>query len=88
MFYMFREDYLSPYCLWKDKIDLKFFTKCGVSDLSLEDYPIVLEKIMIDKKVNLLSSVPKHEVINSRNLHAITKQGTKIGGDNMSINQL
>ena len=37
----------------KDRTDLKFYTNCGVGDHSLEDFPIMLEKI--NKKKMLMS---------------------------------
>ena len=36
---------------------------------------------MNKKNVNLLSRVLKHEILNSKNLQIVTRQGTKIGED-------
>ena len=62
--------------------DLLFCTSCGVGDHSLEDFPTMLEKINKKKNVNVLSCVQKHDIINTNNLHIVTRQGTKIGNDN------
>jgi hypothetical protein len=59
----------------KDRIDLKFCNICGVGDHSLEECPIVLDKIMTRKNVNLLHAVSKEEVLNSKNLNIITRSG-------------
>ena len=45
----------------------------------MEDCPIILEKIMNKKNVNHLSRVHNNEVLNTKNLQIITRQGTKIG---------
>jgi hypothetical protein len=50
---------------------------CGIKDHSLEDCPIMLEKVMNKQNVNLLHSVPKHEVLNSNNLHVVTRSGAR-----------
>ena len=55
---------------------------------SLEDFPIILEKIINKKNVNILFGVPKHEAPNTKNMHIITKQGMKIGGDNPNITKI
>ena len=60
---------------------MKFCIKCGVGDHSLEDFPIIILKIMSKKNVYHLSRVPKDEVLNTKNLHIITRQGTKVGED-------
>jgi hypothetical protein len=46
-----------------------------VGDHSLEDCPIVLEKVMNKRNVNLLHTVPKHDILNSKNLHVVTCSG-------------
>ena len=80
----FNQDHLSPNCPLKDKTNLKFCTKCGVKDHSLEDCPIIIRKIMSNKNVNLLSRVPKHEILNRKNLQIVTRQGTKSGEGNQN----
>jgi hypothetical protein len=51
-----------------------------VGDHSLEDCPIVLEKVMNKRNVNILYTMPKQEVLNSKNIHVITRSG--VGRDN------
>ena len=43
-FVCYKTDHLCTACPFKDKSDLRFYTKCGVNDHSLEDFPIMLEK--------------------------------------------
>jgi hypothetical protein len=74
-FNCWKEDHISPDFPIKDRVDLKFCNICGVDDHSLEDFPIVLDKIMNKKTVNLLHRVPKQEVLNSKNLHIVTRSG-------------
>ena len=62
---------------YKDRTDLKFCTHCGVGDHSLEDFPTMLEKINTKKNVNVLSCVQKNDVINTKKIHIVTRQGTK-----------
>ena len=45
----------------------------------------MLEKINTKKNVNVLSCVQKNDVINTKNLHIVTRQGTKTGSDNPRI---
>jgi hypothetical protein len=40
---------MSPDCLLKERTDLKFCNVCGVGDHSLEDFPIILEKLIKKK---------------------------------------
>ena len=47
----------------------------------------MLEKIN-KKNVNVLSCVQKHDIINTKNLHIVTQQGTKIGNDNPQISKI
>ena len=54
-----KHGHLNVNCPYKDKIDLKYCNTCGVGDHSLEDCPIMLEKIMNKKTINTLSCVPK-----------------------------
>ena len=75
----------SPY---KDITDLKFCTSCSVGDHSLEDCPSILDKINKNKNVNVLSCVQKHDVMNTKNLHIVTRQGKKIGNDNPCIRKI
>ena len=48
----------------------------------------MLHKINKKKKVNVLSCVQKHDIINTNNLHIVTQQGTKIGSDNPRISKI
>ena len=48
----------------------------------------MLEKINTKKNVNVLSYVQKHDVINTKNLHIVTRQGTKTGADNPKISKI
>ena len=48
----------------------------------------MLDKINKKKNVNVLSCVQKHDVINTKNLHIVTRQGTKIGSDNPCISKI
>ena len=48
----------------------------------------MLEKINTKKNVNVLSRVQKHDVITTKNLHIVTRQGTKTGTDNPQISKI
>ena len=48
----------------------------------------MLEKINKKKNVNVLSCVQKNDVINTKKLHIVTRQGTKTGSDNPRINKI
>ena len=48
----------------------------------------MLNKINKMKNVNVLSCVKKHDVINTKNLHIVTQQGTKIRNDNPNISRI
>ena len=48
----------------------------------------MLEKINTKKNVNVLSYVQKNDVINTKNLHIVTRQGTKAGSDNPRISKI
>ena len=48
----------------------------------------MLNKINKKKNVNFLSCVKKHDVMNTKNLHIVTRQGTKIGNDNPRISKI
>ena len=48
----------------------------------------MLEKINTKKNVNVLSCVQKNDVINTKNLHIVTRQGTKTGGANPRIKKI
>ena len=52
-----------------------------VKNGSLEDFPIILQKIMNNKNVNHLSRGRKNEVVNTKNLQIITRQWTKTRED-------
>ena len=62
------DGHISADCPYKDKIDLKFCNTCGVGEHSLEDYPIMLEKIINKKTINTLSCVPKSNIADTKNL--------------------
>ena len=59
-----------------------------MGDHLLEDCPTILNKINKDKNVNILSCVQKSDIIHTMNLHIVTRQGTKIGGDNPRIRKI
>ena len=48
----------------------------------------MLEKINTKKNLNVLSCVQKNDVINTKNLHIVTPQGTKTGSDNLRISKI
>ena len=48
----------------------------------------MLDKINKNKNVNVLSCVQKHDVMNTKNLHIVTQQGTKIRNDNPCISKI
>ena len=48
----------------------------------------MLEKINTKKNVNVLSYVQKHDVIPTKNIHIVTRQGTKIGPNNPRISKI
>ena len=48
----------------------------------------MIEKINTKKNVNVLSCVQKHDVITIKNIHIVTRQGTKIGPDNPQISKI
>ena len=48
----------------------------------------MLDKISKKKNINVLSCVQKHDVMNTKNLHIVTRQGTKIGNDNPRISKI
>ena len=72
-------------CPHKDITDLKVCTSCGVGDHSLEYCPTILEKINKKKNFNVLFCVKKCDVVRTKNLHIVTRQGTEIGGNNPRI---
>ena len=74
--------------MYKDRTDLKLCTHYGVGDHSLEDCPTMLEKINTKKNVNVLSCVQKNDVITTKNIHIVTRQGTKTGLDNPRISNI
>ena len=59
-----------------------------MGDQSLEDFPTILDKINKKKNVNFLSCVPKSDIIHTKNLHIVTRQGMKIGCDNPIISKI
>ena len=48
----------------------------------------MLKKIHTKKNVNVLSCVQKSDVIHTKNLHIVTRQGTKNGSDNPRISKI
>ena len=48
----------------------------------------MLEKIDKNKNVNVLLCVQKNNVINTNNLHIVTRQGTKTRSDNPRNNKI
>ena len=48
----------------------------------------MLEKINTKKNVNVLSCVKNNDVITTKNLHIVTRQGTKTGADNPRITKI
>ena len=48
----------------------------------------MLEKINKKKNFNVLSCVQKHDVMNTKNLHIVTRQGTKNGNNNPRISKI
>ena len=59
-----------------------------MGDHSLEDYPIMLEKIMNKKNVNSLACVPKTDIHCTKNLQVITRCGTRIGFDRNELDPI
>jgi hypothetical protein len=57
-------------------IDLKFCNICGEGYHSFEDCPIMLDKVMNKINVNLLHTIPKEDILNSKNLHVVTCLGS------------
>jgi len=44
-----------------------------MSDHFNEYFPIVLEKVMNKRNINLLHTMPKLDILNSKNLHVVTR---------------
>ena len=59
-----------------------------MGDHSLEDCPTILDKMNKKKNVNVLSCVKKRDIIPTKNLHVVTRQGTKNGDDNPRISKI
>ena len=57
-----------------------------MGDHSLEDFPIMLAKIMNKKNVSHLSRVHRNDMVNTKNIQIITRQGTHIGDDKVKRN--
>ena len=55
---------------------------------SLEYCPTILDKINKKKNVNVLSCVKKCDITRMKNLHAVTRQGTKTSNDNPRISKI
>jgi hypothetical protein len=43
-----------------------------VGDHSLEYFPIMLDKVMNKRNVNLLHTMENNDILNSKNLHVVT----------------
>ena len=72
-----KDDHLFQDFPWKDKTDLKFCGNCGVGEHSLEDCPVMLEKIMNKKNIKSLSSVDDDDDVKcAKKLNVITRNGT------------
>ena len=69
-------------------MDLKFCTKCRIVEHNVEDYPIVLEKLSNKNNINVLSGVPKHELLNHKKMQIVTRHGIRIGDDNPQITKI
>ena len=50
--------------------------------------PYHVGKNKYKENVNVLSCVQKNDVINTKNLHIVTRQGTKTGSDNPRISKI
>ena len=48
----------------------------------------MFDKINKKKNFNVLSCVQKHDVMNTKNLHIVTRRGTKNGNDNPRISKI
>ena len=48
----------------------------------------MLDNINKKKNVNVLLCVQKCEIIDTKNLHVVTRQGTKTGNDNLRISKI
>ena len=59
-----------------------------MGDHSLEGCPTKLDKINKKKNVNVLSCVKKCDIIHTKNLHVVPRQGTKTGNDNPRISKI
>ena len=54
----------------------------------MEYFPTMLEKINKKNNANVFSSVQKYDIVQTKNLQIVTRQGTKIGIDNPQISQI
>ena len=71
-----KDDHLFQDCPWKDKTDLKFCGNCGVGEHSLEDCPVMLEKIMNKNNIQSSSCVENGNAVKYANVNIVTRQGT------------
>ena len=76
----YSEDHLIPNYPWRDRTKLKFCTKSGVGDHSLEYCPIMIDALNKIRNFNVLPCVPKNDAAITKNMQIITRQGMKIGG--------
>ena len=59
-----------------------------MGDHSSEDCPTILDKINKNKNVNVLSCVKKCDIIPTKKLYVVTRQGMKTGNDNPRISKI
>jgi len=53
---------------------------CGLGNHTLKYCPNIIEKVLNKKIVNLLQTIPKHVILNSKNLHVF--KSSRARGDN------
>ena len=64
-FICYKSNHISTECPFKNQIDLKFCTNCGVGDHSLEAWIILLKKLISKRSINHLSRVNTNDVVNN-----------------------
>lgn len=68
----------------KDKTDLCFCNMCGLGDHTSEDCPNIIDKVLNKRTINLLQIAPKQEIMNSKNLHVVTRLGVRKYNNNQN----
>lgn len=68
--------------LLKDKSDLHLCNMCGPSYHSLEDFPKIIEKVLNKMSINLLQTIMKNEIMNTKNVHVVTTSSTGKNSNN------